>query len=142
MFDDPKIKEYTFKGPGISGNPQRNFALDLDLNEYYSVSEKPSYLYFLDDDNIIHPDLFSFMNIIDSDKIYTFDQTDRLLGNDIRSNHIDTAMLLIDHSLCKDLRWAPHIYGADGIYIESYYALNKNSHCYINNNLCYYNKLI
>jgi hypothetical protein len=158
MFDHPKIKEYTFTGPGISGNPQRNFALHkLSYNSdsinpsyysvsekpsYYSVSEKPSYLYFLDDDNIVHPDLFRFMNIIDSGKMYTFDQTDRLLGNNISFGSIDTAMLLIDYSLCKELRWEPQIYGADGIYIVQCYHNNKNSHCYINNNLCYYNKLI
>jgi hypothetical protein len=134
MFDDPKIKEYTFKGPGISGNPQRNFALDN--------IENGNYLYFLDDDNIVHPDLFRFMNIIDSGKMYTFDQTDRLLGNNVTFGRIDTAMLLIDHSLCKELRWEPQIYGADGIYIVQCYNNNKNSHCYINNNLCYYNKLI
>jgi phospholipid N-methyltransferase len=134
LFDHPKIKEYTFKGPGISGNPQRNFALN-------TLSHTSGMLYFLDDDNIVHPGLFNFMEITESGKIYTFDQTDRLLGNNIKLCHIDTAMMLIDYSLCTSNRWKQDIYGADGIYIEECYNLNKNKHIYINNNLCYYNKL-
>lgn len=132
-FDDPKIKEYTFTGPGISGNPQRNFALDQ--------IESAEYLYFLDDDNIVHPELFNFMDTIESCKIYTFDQTNRILGNNVKLNGIDTAMLLIDYSLCKDIRWVNDKYEADGIYIIECYNRNKESHIYIHNNLCYYNKL-
>jgi hypothetical protein len=134
FFNEQKIKEYVFTGPGISGNPQRNFALN-------SIKEESTMLYFLDDDNIMHPGLIRFMDICENDTIYTFDQSDRLLGNNIAINHIDTACLLIDFSLCKNIRWIPSLYEADGHYITDCYKLNKSSHCYINNDLCYYNKL-
>ena len=74
-------------------------------------------LYFLDDDNIMHPDLIKFMDICENDTIYTFDQTNRLPGNNIELYRIDTACLLIDFSLCKDIRWIPSLYEADGHYI-------------------------
>jgi hypothetical protein len=133
--DTPKIKEYVFKGSGLSGNPQRNFALD-------HVTEPNTLLYFLDDDNIVHPDLFRFMNTIIVQKImYTFNQKNRLLGNKIIPGFIDTACILIDYSLCKDIRWDLEKITADGIYITDCYNRNKESYCYVNNNLCYYNKL-
>lgn len=134
FFNHPKIKEYVFSGPGISGNPQRNFALN-------SIQKENTMLYFLDDDNIMHPDLIKFMDICENDTIYTFNQTNRLLGNNIALNHIDTACLLIDFSLCKDIRWIPSLYEADGHYIIDCYKRNKSAHCYIGNDLCYYNKL-
>jgi hypothetical protein len=135
FFDgDPKIKEYVFKGPGISGNPQRNFALD-------HITNPNTLLYFLDDDNIVHPDLFRLMNIVESNTMYTFDQHNRLLGNNVYPGAIDTACTLLDLSLCKDIRWDLPKYDADGYYIAECYKRNKDVHCYINNNLCYYNKL-
>jgi predicted O-methyltransferase YrrM len=134
FFNHPKIKEYVFSGPGISGNAQRNFALD-------SIQQENTMLYFLDDDNIMHPDLIKFMDICENKTMYTFDQTNRLLGNNIALHRIDTACLLIDFSLCKDIRWIPTLYEADGHFIIDCYERNKSSHCYIHNELCYYNKL-
>ena len=46
--EDNKIKEYIYKCSGISGNGQRNYALSKITNE-------DTLLYYLDDDNIIHP---------------------------------------------------------------------------------------
>ncbi len=134
FFNEPKITEHVFSGTGISGNPQRNLALD-------SIRHSEALLYFLDDDNIMHPALFKFLNICESDTIYTFDQTGRLLGNNISIGYIDTACLLIDYSLCKDIRWDPSRYDADGQYIMDCYRNNQSKYCYINTNLCYYNKL-
>jgi len=41
-----KMKEYVYKGEGISGNPQRNYALTKITNSNTS-------LYYLDDDNTL-----------------------------------------------------------------------------------------
>jgi hypothetical protein len=46
-----KIKEYVCKGEGISGNPQRNYALT-------KITNPNTVLYYLDDDNILHPNLY------------------------------------------------------------------------------------
>jgi hypothetical protein len=129
-----KIKEYIHKGPGISGNPQRNYALDHVQNEN-------TYLYFLDDDNSIHKDLYRLLDIIDDGKIYTFDQGSRLLGHLIAPNNIDTAMFLVDFKLCKNMRWDPHVYGADVLFILECYTKNPNKWIYVNNTLCTYNHL-
>uniref|UniRef100_A0A6C0B150 Glycosyltransferase 2-like domain-containing protein n=1 Tax=viral metagenome TaxID=1070528 RepID=A0A6C0B150_9ZZZZ len=144
--NNPKIKEYIYKGEGISGNPQRNFALELIENEN-------TYIYFLDDDNIIHPDLYSFLDTISIEdrKMYTFDQerpenvfpyTNLLQGNKIEVSHIDTAMLLIHYKLCKHLKWIYDCYKADGFYIKECYELNKENWIYVNKTLSYYNRLL
>ena len=116
------------------GNAQRNFALN-------NITNKNTYIYYLDDDNIIHPNLYKLLNIIDDNKIYTFDQESRIKGNNIQINHIDTAMILIDFNLCQNIRWELNYYNSDGLYITECYNLNKNNHIYVANDLCYYNKL-
>lgn len=131
---NPKIKEYIYAGEGISGNPQRNFGLDRIQNEN-------TYLYFLDDDNSIHKDLYKLLNIIDDEKIYTFNQKDRIKGNNISLNCIDTAMFLIDFRICKNIRWQPDIYAADFYYINDCYQQNKNNWIYVDNDLCTYNDI-
>jgi len=130
-----KIKEYIYTGIGISGNPQRNYALD-------NIKIKDTYLYYLDDDNEIHKDLYKLLNIADDNKLYTFNQKNRINGNCIELFHIDTAMMLIDYNLCKDIRWILDKYNADGYYIKECYLNNKDKWIYVNNTLCTYNTII
>lgn len=129
-----KIKEYIHSSEGISGNPQRNYALDHIQNE-------DTYLYFLDDDNLMHKDLYKLLDIIDEGKIYTFDQQNRINGNSITAGQIDSAMFLIDFKLCKAIRWVLKEYAADFYYIDQCYSLNKDKWIYVNNVLCTYNSL-
>jgi hypothetical protein len=68
--ENNKIKEYVHNGDGISGNPQRNYALT-------KITNKDTYIYYLDDDNIIHPDLYNLLDFIDN-TIYTFNQYNRI----------------------------------------------------------------
>jgi len=130
-----KIKEYVHNEEGISGNPQRNFALT-------KINDHNTFLYYLDDDNIIHNDLYKFLNIAEKNKMYTFDQENRINGNNIEECHIDTAMVLIDTRLCKYINWEIDKYTADGIYIKNCYTNNINNYIYVNNTLSYYNKLV
>ncbi len=132
--ENGKIKEYIHESKGMSGNPQRNYALDLVQNE-------DTYLYFVDDDNVIHKDLYKLLDIIDDGKIYTFDQENRLKGNVIAWAKIDTAMILIDFKLCRNQRWILDRYGADFFYFNACYKQNKDKWIYVNNVLCTYNKL-
>ena len=69
--ENEKIKEYIYKCSGISGNGQRNYALTKITNEN-------TLLYYLDDDNIIHPDLYNLLNYIDNNTIYSFNQNNRI----------------------------------------------------------------
>jgi len=132
--EEGKIKEYICKSEGTSGNPQRNFALSKLTNEN-------TILYYLDDDNIIHPALYMLLNIVDNTKMYTFNQHNRIKGNNIRVSSIDTAMTLIPYNLCKNISWVVDRYDADGVYIEECYNKNKDKHVFVDNDLCYYNKL-
>jgi len=127
-----KIREFVYKGDGISGNPQRNFALS-------NMRFDDTYLYFLDDDNIIHNDLYKLLDIIDNDKIYTFNQVDRIKGDKFGIGVIDSAMVLIDYKKCKTARWSPNIYDADGLYILENYLNNRENWIYVDNDLSYYN---
>ena len=105
----------------ISGNSQRNYGLSF-------VSE-PTSVYFLDDDNTIHPELYSLLPFIEKGKIYTFNQKrpdnvfpykSVLKGNYISRYHIDTAMFIVDSKLIMDagIQWRKNVYNADGIFIE------------------------
>ena len=132
--EDGKIKEYVYKGDGISGNPQRNYALT-------QITNNDTFLYYLDDDNIIHPDFYKLCDIIEKNKMYTFNQVNRLRGDNVNINHIDTAMFLIDFNLCKNINWINDRYDADGHYITECYNSNKENHIFFDNDLCYYNSI-
>jgi len=138
-----KIKEYIHTGEGKSGNPQRNYGIE-------QITNTNTYLYFLDDDNIIHPELYKLLDRIEDNKIYTFDQErpvevfpykEQLLGDKIELFNIDTAMFLVDYNLCKNIRWDPDKYHSDGIYIMECYSYNKDNWVYINKLMSYYNKI-
>ena len=134
--ENNKIKEYVYKCEhgGISGNPQRNYALN-------TITNPNAIIYYLDDDNVIHPNFYKLLNIIDNNKIYTFNQYNRIKGNNINVCKIDTAMVIIPYNLCKNVRWILNKYESDGFYIKECYDKNKNQHIYIDNDLCYYNKI-
>ena len=109
--EDNKIKEYIYKCTGVSGNGQRNFALSKITNEN-------TLLYYLDDDNIIHPNLYNLLNNINNNTIYSFNQYNRIKGGNPNIGYIDTAMVLIPFNLCKNIIWKLDIYEADGYYIK------------------------
>ena len=132
--ENNKIKEYVFKSEGISGNPQRNYGLTQIINPN-------TLLYYLDDDNIIHPNLYRLMNIIDNNKIYTFNQVNRIKGNNVNVGQIDTAMVIVPFELCRNEKWILDKYDADGYYIKKCYDNNNSKHIYVDNDLCYYNKI-
>ena len=133
MFpNEPKIKEYVFRGEGISGNPQRNYALT-------KVSDEDTFLYYLDDDNIIHPNLYNLLQIATKGTMYAFDQDSDRKAHDVAAG-LDTAMMLVYCGACKGIWWRPELYGADGIYTAECYK--KIGSCvYIPSTLCYYNEL-
>ena len=141
LFNHEKIKEYIHKNDNSSfGNAQRNFALD-------NIKNDNTYLYYLDDDNLINPDLYKLLDIIDNDKMYTFNlihypELILMKGNDINITKIDTAMILISYKLCKNIRWNLYEYSADFTYINQCYNENKENWIYIDNVLSYHNIIV
>ena len=141
LFDDARIQEYGCQGHSIAGNIQRNYALD-------KIGD--TYVYFLDDDTIMHPDMSEFLKTVEPNHIYTFDQqrnakefpfTDTLKGDTIEMFRIDTAMFLIDSSLIQDIRWTVDEYTADAIFITECYSTHPESWIYVDRVLSYYNYL-
>jgi hypothetical protein len=133
--DHPKILEVECADAGIAGNAQRNYGMSL-------VDD--GFIYFLDDDNIIHPAFWGIVDVLDPNYFYTFDQSRNknggiLYGNNIAVYHIDTAMFIVHKKHVKDTDWKNDIYAADGIFICDISKNNKDCHRYINRICCYYN---
>jgi hypothetical protein len=136
QFNNPKINEcfYRFGGPCVAGHPLRNYGLS-------QIKNQDTFVYFLDDDNIIHSDLYKLLNVAKKNFFYTFNQINGYIGNNINIGRIDTAMFLIHYNLIKDIKWKDNIYHADGIFIMDIFNLNPDKWIYANNINCYYNFL-
>jgi hypothetical protein len=136
----PQITEivYTATETSACGNAQRNHILDIIERDQSCAG---TYLYYLDDDNIVHPNLYVLLDKLDDGRIYTFDSVARL-GNEPSINKIDTAQFLADISLVRGLRWVPYLYNADGHYIENACYLNREKWVYVNAVMAYYNYLV
>ena len=136
----------------VSGNSQRNFALEY-LNK---KKDKNFFIYYLDDDNILHKNFYKLIDKIDNNKmnfIYTFDQLRKqkmhinnnfeyvkiLKGDVIKTGYIDIAMFLPNFSLINNIRWPKRIYTADGEYIVKCMKDNIKNHRYLPVVACHYN---
>ena len=137
--EHPKIIETECDDNGTAGHPQRNFALNF-------VSK--GFIYFLDDDNIMHDNFWiTYPGIMNHDKyMYSFDleKGDGSIkkGDELILHVIDTAMVLIHHSIIKGLKWYKHFQYSDGIFITTMFLKNNDVFGYIPMPLCYYNKLV
>ena len=125
-------KNYEYKS--AFGNAERNIAL--------KYKDDYEFIYFLDDDNLIHNNFMdAFEDIDDLHSIYIFNQQDRMWPgkNKIcQLHHIDTACFLVKSNIVN-IEWESETYGADGIFIES--LSNNNSVKFIDKDLCLYNAL-
>ncbi len=119
-----------------AGHAQRNLGITL------IPKTEDTLVYFLDDDNVMHPDFFaqSFTPSV----VTTFDQIrDRsgriLKGNELKNGFIDTAMMVFPIELFRS--WRIDCYSADGMFADDLYNDPRTRHIYIPKSLCYYNKL-
>jgi hypothetical protein len=125
----------------IQGNGQRNYALDHIKKNY---STECPFIYFLDDDNIIHPNFYKLISKFQENHMYTFDQQRTryiLSGIKPKLYYIDQAMFISDFNIVRDIRFNSSTYNADGSYIEECYKKNTKNHLYINEIGSYYNYL-
>lgn len=129
-----KIKEYIINGTGSVGNAQKNYAFE-------KIKDRDTYVYFLEEDTIIHPHFYDFLNIIDAENLYTFNQENRFTGEKIAPYRIEISMCLLHYNLCKDIIWKyDDKYTAGGNYITDCFEKNKNKWVFVNADLCYGNK--
>jgi len=118
------------------GNYQRNCALE-------AVTD--GWVYFLDDDTLIHPELFDELAKVKTGAV-AFGQ---LLKDSVRSAspatmkvcQIDMGQAAIRREVIGDTRFALGIYEADGIFIETVYNSDPDKWSFIDKPLSYYNKL-
>lgn len=142
---DPRVYEFW---PGVEanheddpttyGNLGRNFGLGL-------VHDNISYIYFLDDDNIIHPKFWNFVYPVllkGKNDFITFDQLHRpetILEGPLAILHmIDTAMFVTQRGLIGHKRWRLVAQDADGRFAAMMQREARN-HTYINHVCAYHN---
>ena len=148
--DHPNIFELECSDKSDVGNAQRNLGLKLI---------KDGFIYFLDDDNIIHPELYNIIPLLDKNYLYTFNQlrvengNDEpwvlfnneggkiLYGNQVVVKKIDIAQYIFHKDMVDNSKFVLDVYFADGIFISEIYEKNKQKHIYINKVAAYYNKI-
>lgn len=119
----------------MSGNAQRNFALDLVTD---------GHIYFNDDDTIMQPNLWEEIKDLKEDFI-SFKQVDkdgslRLEGKDISVGTIDSHNFVVSKECMGDARWVLNRYDADGVFARECYEKAKTI-LYISEVLSVYNSL-
>ena len=117
---------------------------------------KDGFVYFLDDDNIVHENFYDkiYKSIKENPEKKGFIFSQKVGGKDwtgldireanpenTRVQHIDMAQFLLSRDLIGDTRFIPGDYKADGYFIEKIYNENKNDFFFIEEPLCYYNWL-
>ena len=128
----------------LYGNAQRNHGL-TKLAQY-------GYVYFLDDDNLIHENFFDeilkAINFHPCAAGFFFNQQrdDRgpfvheISHDHIKSNGlVDTSQFIVKYDCINDLRWE-NFYQSDGKFIHDFYEQNDGNLIHINKPLCYWNK--
>ena len=141
--DKEKIVELVYRSEKneIQGNAQRNKGLDYI---YKNFVDQNLFVYFLDDDNIIHPDFYELISNIKINLFYTFDQQRNryvFSGEKPKVSYIDLGMFLFDFKLVKDIRFVLDKYEADGMYVEECCNSDIKKHVYLPKIYCYYNYL-
>lgn len=144
----PTVEPYIVSDEsGISGNPQRNHALDL---------VEDGWVYFLDDDNLIHPELYSnvepystmyeFIHFKQADSYNPHEENEelrydsRMMGDKVVCGWIDTHQWIVHSKVIGDIRWVNDVYEADGIFAETIY--NKTTKTiWLDKYLSIYNEL-
>jgi len=100
----------------VFGNAQRNYAMDMITQ---------GYIYFNDDDTILHSDLWNNVQNINSDFIVFYqafkNNAIRLKSNIISTGHIDSHNFIVNYNIAKDIRWVLDKYDADGIFATACY---------------------
>ena len=122
---------------GDMGNPLRNEFLDL----YADSFTKEDWVYYLDDDNILHPKFLEEWNNLNGldCSIVTWGQIGRLRPTDQpQVGNIDTACYMFKPYDLPNLRFE-NVYEADGIFAAQ--AARLGTLICVEQYLCYYNAL-
>lgn len=123
-------------GGGCWGNAQRNVGLDL---------AKGDYVYFLDDDNVIHPRLLELLPTLRGEVAMVeqvFADGSPRVGVDWRPGELcDTAQFLVPRQIAQSYRWDPRYRESDIIYFTSIHRDHHERFLRIAEPAAYYNFL-
>jgi len=105
----------------MSGNAQRNFALNLVMH---------GHIYFNDDDTIMHPNLWDEIKDEDNIDFISFKQANkdgslRLEGLNISIGTIDSHNFVTSTKCAGDTRWILNKYDADGFFARECFEKAK-----------------
>jgi predicted O-methyltransferase YrrM len=139
----PQIVEWGCSAPGVVGHPNRNAFLDsLDANPKHAA-QHPKLVYFLDDDNTVHPDFWSLP--LGSRGFWTFDMqyADGAVrrGDTPLVNQIDTAQFVFSSDCARGLRFDADKYNADGMFVHDLWERDPESWTYCPGVAATYNRL-
>ena len=139
IWEDTTLIAYPTNSGGCSGNIQRNHGLKFI---------KDGFVYFLDDDNIVHPNMFKRFENEREDLAYVVNQIHkdgrvRLFAHPInmKVGGVDTAQFLIPSYMIKNRIWEPYNYCADGVLFPQIFQDHKPGFKFLQENLSYYNYL-
>jgi hypothetical protein len=143
LLDDPHVTLVATQTEASKyGNAQRYLGLQIARRLY---PEDDPFIYFLDDDNVIHPAFYELFERFMQKRgvFYTFDQQRAWLtcsGRSCVRVTIDTAMICLPLSFCPD--WHPgSVYAEDYYFIQSVMRKYGDRHVYLNQVGAYYNAL-
>jgi glycosyltransferase involved in cell wall biosynthesis len=116
------------------GNAQRNYGNDLVTT---------GWILYLDDDTLLHPNLWEEIKDLSDDFIHYAQEEKglfRLTGHRVMVEHIDMGQFIINKKIIKDHKFPLKVYQSDGIFsmLVSNETDNKK---YIPKVLSYYNQL-
>ena len=140
--DNPQVLEvyYHSKQKADCGNAQRNKGME-------KVTQ--GLLYFLDDDNLMHPHFWEILPNISLGRFTTFDQVRMednppriLTGNEVRVGSTDSSMFTVDRALIADTKWNATGVSADGLFAEAIVMKHPDKHVYIPRVAAYHNGLV
>lgn len=120
----------------MSGNAQRNFALNLVTD---------GHIYFNDDDTIMQPNLWDEIKDEDDTDFISFQQINkdgsiRLEGLNVSVGTIDSHNFVVSKKVIGDTRWVLSRYDADGVFARECFEKAKTI-LHISKVLSVYNSL-
>ena len=135
----PGVELHCLKGGGRWGNAQRNLGLSLAERDY---------VYFLDDDNILHPALLPLLpEHASTERIVVVSQhfADGRLrlqaAPPVNVGRIDPAQVLVPRRYATQYSWRPTLYVADGLYFRDLYRAFQEQFLFLDVAAAYYNYL-
>ena len=148
------LPETTYYWEGVEGD--YGHCLINSMLDMLSIVSPDGWVFFLDDDNMMHLDFFDTIlenykeeqfeeGYIFSQLVFDIDNgsffTREIDPNEVKVSKIDIAQYLLKVSLIGDHRFQPMNYCADGVFIENIYKESPQVFTFINKEISLYNAI-